>query len=81
MSERKYKFNWDIISGNVDVARPMLGATTRVEIYRLFQFTLRDVLEQHYGADQADSLLREAGVIAGNEFTASFVKMPQTLTS
>lgn len=32
MSERKYKFDWDIISGNVDVARPMLGATTRVEI-------------------------------------------------
>ncbi|MDY0273928.1 MAG: 4-vinyl reductase [Desulfomicrobium sp.] len=74
MSERKYKFHWDVISRNVDVARPILGSTTRVEIYRLFQFTLRDVLEQHYGADQTDNLLREAGVMAGNEFYDKFCK-------
>lgn len=45
-----------------------------LKFYRLFQFTLRDVLEQHYGADQADSLLREAGVIAGTEFYGKFCK-------
>lgn len=81
MSERKYKFNWDVISNNVDVARPMLGATTRVEIYRLFQYTLRDVLEQYYGSAQADNLLREAGVMAGTEFFGKFCKDATDLNS
>lgn len=81
MSERKYKFNWDVISNNVDVARPMLGATTRVEIYRLFQYTLRDVLEQYYGSAQADNLLREAGVMAGTEFFSKFCKDATDLNS
>lgn len=81
MSERKYKFNWDIISNNVDVARPMLGATTRVEIYRLFQYTLRDVLEQYYGSAQVDNLLREAGVMAGTEFFGKFCKDATDLNS
>ena len=81
MSERKYKFNWDVISNNVDVARPMLGATTRVEIYRLFQYTLRDVLEQYYGSAQVDNLLREAGVMAGTEFFGKFCKDATDLNS
>ncbi|MDL2274565.1 4-vinyl reductase [Desulfosarcina sp. OttesenSCG-928-G10] len=71
-TERKYKFNWDTSIGNLDIARTSLGPLTRVEVYRLFQFTLRDVLEQHYGADQSDALLREAGVLAGNAFFKQF---------
>jgi predicted hydrocarbon binding protein len=71
---RKYQFNWDdTVGADMAVARPSLGASTRVEVYRLFQFTLRDVLEQHYGADMADSLFREAGVMAGKAFFEKFL--------
>jgi predicted hydrocarbon binding protein len=68
MSTRKYAFNWDNLMGNMDIARPSLGPTTRVEVYRLFQFTLRDVLEQRFGTEQCDDLFREAGRIAGKIF-------------
>lgn len=80
MSEdRKYEFDWDLVTGNLDVARPQLGPNTRVEIYRLFQFTVRDVLEQHYGSEQADHIFREAGVIAGGAFYEQFCKEAEDL--
>jgi predicted hydrocarbon binding protein len=66
---RKYRFSWDeTVGADMQVARPHLGPSTRIETYRLFQFTLRDVLEQHYGTDMADILFREAGVVAGKAF-------------
>lgn len=66
---RKYEFHWDnTVGADMELARPKLGPFTRVEVYRLFQFSLRDVLEQHYGTEQADALFREAGVKAGEAF-------------
>ncbi len=54
MSEpRKYEFRWELI-GDIAAGRPNLGQNTRLEIYRLMQFTFRDVLERQYGAEQAD---------------------------
>jgi predicted hydrocarbon binding protein len=73
-TKRKYKFSWDETVGvDMQVARPHLGPGTRIEIYRLFQFSLRDILEQHYGAEQADALFREAGVLAGKAFYERFL--------
>ena len=67
-SSRKYAFSWDVVGGNMDVARPGLGGETRVEVYRLLQFTLRDILEQRYGTEAVDQLFLEAGILAGKEF-------------
>jgi predicted hydrocarbon binding protein len=72
--ERKYEFNWDnTVGADMQVARPSLGPSTRVEVYRLFQFALRDILEQHYGTQAADDLFREAGVLAGKAFFDKFL--------
>ncbi|SBW03288.1 4-vinyl reductase, 4VR [uncultured delta proteobacterium] len=70
MSEqsRKYAFDWNVLGGNMQIARPGLGGETRVEVYRLFQFTLRDILEQRYGTQAADAIFLEAGILAGREF-------------
>lgn len=65
---RKYQFNWNVINTNMNVARPKLGEATTVEVYRLFQFALRDVLEEKFGTEEADTLFRTAGVLAGKEF-------------
>lgn len=74
LQNRKYAFSWDTIGGNIVSARPGLGSTTKVEVYRLFQFTLRDVLEEKYGTEVADTLFFEAGVKAGKGFFERYCK-------
>ena len=48
MIDRKYKFSWDLL-GDIANGRPNLGPNMRLEVYRLLQFTFRDILEQHFG--------------------------------
>ena len=72
MQERQYAFDWQFI-GDTERGRPNLGNMTRVEVYRLFQYTLRDILERDYGTAEADRLLREAGYLAGMEFAGRFI--------
>jgi len=66
-SQRKYLFSWDLL-GNLELGRPNLGPQTRLEVYRLMQFSMRDVLEQQLGADKTDQIFYEAGYLAGQEF-------------
>ena len=81
-NQRKYQFNWDnTVGADMKQARPSLGLNTRVEVYRLFQFTLRDVLEQHYGTAMADNLFREAGVMAGRAFFDKFLSDAKDVSS
>ena len=70
---RKYPFSWDLI-GDIEEGRPNLGNTMRIEVYRLMQFTFRDVLEQELGADGADRLFYKSGLLAGKAFYAEFFK-------
>ena len=65
--ERKYEFFWGLL-GNLDVGRPNMGPYTRVEVYRLMQFTFRDVLERRFGTEVADEIFFEAGKLAGTSF-------------
>ena len=58
MTDRKYKFSWDLL-GNIELGRPNLGPNTRLEVYRLMQFTFRDVIEQHVGTKKADQIFYE----------------------
>jgi uncharacterized protein len=63
----KYSFSWKLL-GDLEVGRPHLGKYTRLEVYRLMQFSLRDVMEQKYGAEAADAIFYQAGQIAGHHF-------------
>ncbi|MDF2502253.1 MAG: 4-vinyl reductase [Anaerosporomusa subterranea] len=60
-------FSWESL-GDIAVGRANLGSDMPVIVYRLFQFTLRDVLNREYGCEQASNLLRAAGKLAGTEF-------------
>lgn len=80
-SSRKYAFNWDIIGNGISQVRPQLGDHTKVEVYRLFQFTLRDVLEQRYGTEVADQLFFEAGVVAGKAFYERYCSGPDDIST
>ena len=61
------KFDWSMI-GNIGGGRPNLGHTMDVSVYRLMQFTLRDVLIKTYDAETADRIFYEAGKHPGREF-------------
>ncbi|MDR2050647.1 MAG: 4-vinyl reductase [Deltaproteobacteria bacterium] len=75
MEERMYKFNWDFV-GDIEAGRPNLGNTTRIEVYRLFQYTLRDIMEEEFGTEKADIILYKAGFLAGKNFCEKFI-LPQ----
>ena len=60
-------FDWSMV-GDVSLGRPNLGNSTDVSVYRLMQFTLRDVLIREYGPEIADRLFYEAGKSAGIAF-------------
>jgi predicted hydrocarbon binding protein len=66
------KFDWSMI-GNIGEGRPNLGNTMDVSVYRLMQFTLRDVLIKKYDAETADSIFYEAGKHAGQEFCRELI--------
>jgi len=63
----KYNFKWEDL-GDINLGRPNLGATTSVSVYRLMQYTLRDVMEKHFGAEGTNDLFIKAGYKAGSEF-------------
>ena len=57
-------FDWCML-GNIGEGRPNLGQTTDVSVYRLMQFTLRDVLIKQFDTETADRIFYEAGQTAG----------------
>lgn len=71
--DRKYEFSWDII-GDIAEGRPNLGNTTSVEVYRLMQFTFRDIIEQYVGTATTDEMFYKAGELAGREFYQNKIK-------
>jgi predicted hydrocarbon binding protein len=65
-------FEWGMI-GDIGEGRPNLGSTMDVAVYRLMQFTLRDVMIQRLGVQAADRIMYEAGEEAGREFCKAMI--------
>jgi predicted hydrocarbon binding protein len=65
-------FEWTML-GQVDMGRPNLGSKTDVAVYRLMQFTLRDVLITKYSVEEADSIFYAAGETAGRHFYENLI--------
>ncbi|WP_295383871.1 V4R domain-containing protein [uncultured Thiodictyon sp.] len=63
------QFDWSML-GNLAEGRPNLGDSMNVSVYRLMQFTLRDVLIQRMGVADADQVFYDAGRKAGEQFYA-----------
>ena len=70
----EYQFQWKDL-GNIEEGRPTLGPTTLVSVYRLMQYTLRDVLITRYGVQTANELLVEAGKLAGTQFSKNMLDL------
>lgn len=59
-------FDWSML-GDISEGRPNLGTMTHVAVYRLMQFTLRDVLIRKIGVEETDRIFYQAGEEAGRQ--------------
>ena len=73
---KENKFEWNIL-GNISEGRPNLGKTMDIVVYRLMQFTLRDIMIKDFGAQKADEIFYEAGRWAGINFFNNVVTQKQ----
>ncbi|MCK5686630.1 4-vinyl reductase [bacterium] len=66
--ERDYnKFSWEDL-GDIEEGRPELGLEVPVFLYRLFQYTLRDVLITEFSVEKANDIIEKTGKLAGFHF-------------
>ncbi len=66
-------FDWSML-GDITTGRPNMGGAMDVAVYRLMQFTLRDVLIKEYGVAETDRIFFEAGKKSGQEFYRNVIK-------
>ena len=71
-SRQELQFDWSML-GNVAEGRPNLGLTTDVSVYRLMQFTLRDVLIRDFGVEAATRVFYDAGKSAGTQLYKNLI--------
>lgn len=68
------KFTWNCL-GDISIGRKNLGPDMPVIIYRLFQYTLKDILTREYDEETASSLYRSAGHLAGTELAKNLLDL------
>jgi predicted hydrocarbon binding protein len=62
-----YDFSWKDL-GDLAEGRPNLGSETSVTVYRLMQFTFKDIFSKELGREKTCELFVKAGLLAGREF-------------
>jgi uncharacterized protein len=62
-----YDFKWEDL-GDLSEGRPNLGPETSVLVYRLMQYTFKDVFSKELGKQKTVELFVKAGTLAGQEF-------------
>ncbi|MBF0226515.1 MAG: 4-vinyl reductase [Desulfobacterales bacterium] len=73
-------FDWSMI-GDISAGRPNLGDSMNVAVYRLMQFTLRDVIIREFGVKAADRVYYKAGELAGREFCKKLINKQNDFNS
>ena len=74
------QFTWNML-GDIEAGRPNLGPMMHLAVYRLMQFTLRDILIRDFGVETADRIFYEAGKKAGEEFCRNLLPGDKDMNS
>jgi uncharacterized protein len=61
-------------TGDIELGRPNLGNTTSVAIYRLMQYTLRDLVIKHTDPKIAARIFNDAGYNSGKAVYQNLIK-------
>lgn len=72
----KYNFEWKHL-GDISLGRPNLGPTTQVAVYRLMEYTMRDVLAKELGEEKTNEIFFKSGYLAGQEFCKNLLDVTQ----
>jgi len=72
--EKPSKFKWENM-GDIAFGRGNLGLDMPVVVYRLLQYTMKDILAREYSEETADDILRAAGHLAGTQFAEHVLDM------
>lgn len=62
-----HKFKWRDL-GNLTTGRPNLGLSVPIMVYRLLQYTFRDVIIAELGVKKSNEIMIKAGKLAGKQF-------------
>ena len=73
-NKSKKSFTWKQL-GDIKLGRSNLGEEMPVAVYRLMQYTLLDILSEKHGLDKANGVFREAGYLAGVEFSKNVLNL------
>lgn len=68
------KFTWEGL-GDISVGRETLGPDMPVLVYRLFQYTLKDILSREYDEPTAGRLYWAAGHLAGTQLAKNVLDL------
>lgn len=77
MSER---FDWSRL-GDINAGRSNLGDQMPVQVYRLLQYTIMDELEERFGRETTEEILRAAGHRAGRAFAQNVLEPTDSLNA
>ncbi|MEG0276363.1 MAG: V4R domain-containing protein [Coprobacillus sp.] len=72
--EEEERFSWDDI-GDIKEGRQNLGEQMPVAVFRLFQYSIKQVLADKYGKDETIRIFRESGELAGREFALNNLQL------
>ena len=72
------QFDWRML-GDIAEGRPNLGPTTEVSVYRLMQFTLRDILIRDFGVKATERVYFDAGKTSGMQLYQNLITQRGTL--
>lgn len=67
-------FTWDSL-GDLTIGRVSLGDMMPVTVYRLLQYTLKDILDRELGKEYANEIFHAAGYLAGSEFARNVLDL------
>jgi predicted hydrocarbon binding protein len=65
-------FSWEDL-GDIALGRVNLGPSVPVQVYRLLQYTLRDVLIARFGVAITNEIFVQAGKLAGSHFCTNLL--------
>jgi len=72
--EKPSKFSWANL-GDINVGRGNLGSDMPVVVYRLLQYTMKDILAREYGDDATVDIFKAAGHLAGTHFAENVLDL------
>lgn len=67
-------FSWETL-GDIGEGRTNLGFEMPVIVYRLFQYSLKDILAREYGLQASEDLFKAAGHLAGIHFARNVLDL------